>query len=179
MRLIKTLLLALLMLVALILMAGFFMDAQWRVERRTQVNAPADAVYRYISHIPHWPEWTAWNPEAYPEMQITHSGPTAGVGARQSWDDGAMRGYLEVTAATAGSHFDYLVSMDEGRHRMDCRLTVSEAPEGSQVTWACQGDSGNSPLQRLLMAAYRPMIGKDLEAGLRRLSDRYRATARE
>lgn len=173
MRLLKTLGLAIVLLIILAVVAGLFMDPLWRVERRTNVAAPAAEVYGFISRIPNWVQWTAWNTEAYPDMQISYSGPASGVGARQSWDDGAMSGYVEITAEEPGKHFDYLVSMEGGRHQMSCRLAVTPDTGGSAVVWSCSGDSGGNPIDRLMMAAYRPMIGKDFETGLSNLQQRY------
>lgn len=175
MKLIKTLGLVIVLLVILAVVAGLFMDPQWRVERRTTVAAPAAEVYGFISRIPNWVKWTAWNPETYPGMQIAYSGPESGVGARQSWNDGAMTGYVEITAEEPGKHFDYLVSMDEGKHQMSCRLAVAAVEGGSKVNWSCSGEVGGNPLDRLMMAAYRPMMGKDFEKGLGNLQQRYAA----
>ena len=153
--------------------AGLFMDSQWQVERRAIVKAAPADVFGYISRIHSWQEWTAWNTKAYPEMKISYSGPASGVGARQSWDDGAMTGHVEVTAQGPGRQFDYIVSMDEGKYQMDCSMAVEPAAAGSEVRWSCSGDSGGNPFSRLMMAAYKPMIGKDFEKGLANLEQRY------
>lgn len=175
MKLLKTLLLMTVLILAAAVIAGFFMNPQWQVERQAVVTAPPNAVYGYISTLPNWSQWTAWNKEAYPDMQLTYSGPQAGVGARQSWNDGAMSGYLEVTAIDAGESLDYLVSMDGGKHSMDCRLAVSKLDSATAVRWLCRGDSGGNPLDRLMMAAYKPMIGRDFEIGLARLQQHFQA----
>lgn len=176
MKLIKTLVLASILLVIIVVVAGFFMDSQWRVERRGSVPAPSAQLYGYMSTLPNWAQWTAWNREAYPDMQLTYSGPEAGVGARQSWSDGAMSGYVEVTAVVPGQSLDYLVSMEGGEHTMDCRLAVEAADSGSNVLWLCSGDSGSNPLDKLMMAAYRPMIGRDFEIGLARLREHFESS---
>ncbi|MGB1581061.1 MAG: SRPBCC family protein [Nevskiales bacterium] len=173
MRLIKTLILAIIFLVIVAVVAGLFMSPQWQVERRAVVNAAPATVYADISNIRGWKDWTAWNTEAYPDMQISYSGPERGVGAKQSWDDGAMTGYVEITEVTAGERFRYVVSMDEGKHEMDCSMAVAPAQQGSEIRWGCSGNSGSNPLSRLMMAAYKPMIGKDFETGLANLVARY------
>lgn len=173
MKLLKTLILVILLLTVMAVIAGLFMDPQWRVERRAQMTAPAATVYAYISRIRSWQEWTAWNTEVYPQMQISYSGPERGVGARQSWDDGSMAGHVQITAEDPGRRFEYVVSMEEGKHEMNCSLAVQPADAGSEVIWGCAGDSGGNPLSRLMMATYKPMIGQDFEKGLDNLQQRY------
>ena len=173
MKLIKTLILASILLLLIAVAAGFFMDPQWQVERRGNVPAPVATVYNYMSTLPNWAQWTAWNTEAYPDMQLAYTGPAAGVGARQSWSDGAMSGYVEVTAVEPGKNLDYLVSMEDGKSTMDCRLSVEPAATGSTVLWLCSGNSGSNPLDKIMMAAYRPMIGRDFEIGLARLRQHF------
>ncbi|MDX1496502.1 MAG: SRPBCC family protein [Salinisphaeraceae bacterium] len=173
MKLIKTLILAIIVLAILAVVAGLMMDSQWRVERRAVVNADPTTVYADISRIRGWQEWTAWNTEAYPDMQISYSGPERGVGARQSWDDGAMTGTVEITAVQPNKGFDYVVSMEEGKYQMQCSMQVAPADAGAEVIWACEGDSGGNPFSRLMMAAYKPMIGKEFETGLNNLQQRH------
>ncbi len=173
MKLIKTLLLMTVLIVLGAVVTGLFMNPLWQVERQAIVAAPKAQVFGYMSALPNWAEWTAWNKEAYPDMQLTYSGPASGVGARQSWNDGAMSGYVEVTAQEPGQSLDYLVSMEGGKQAMDCRLAVSGQEGNTAVSWSCRGDAGGNPLDRLMMAAYRPMIGRDLEIGLARLQQRY------
>ncbi len=175
MKLLKTLVIALLLLMLMVVVAGMFMDSQWQVERRGRVTAPVAKVYEYISTIRQWSEWTAWNKEAYPQMQLTYSGPDTGVGARQTWHDGAMGGFVEITAVVPGQSLDYVVNMDSGTHAMQCRLAVEPAGEAATVIWRCSGDSGGNPLDRLMMAAYKPMIGRDFEIGLARLQQQFQA----
>ena len=177
MKLIKTLLLITVLILAGAVITGLFMNPAWQVERQAVVTAPVKAVYGYISKLPNWSQWTAWNKEAYPDMQLTYSGPEVGVGARQSWNDGAMSGYLEVTTVDAGKSLDYLVSMEDGKHSMDCRLAVAPMDAATVVSWLCRGDSGGNPLDRLMMAAYKPMIGRDFEIGLARLQQHFQAVS--
>ena len=84
-----------------------------------------------------------------------------------------MTGHVEITEVGPGHRFDYIVSMDEGKHQMDCEMSVVPADGGSLVNWLCEGDSGGNPLNRLAMAAYKPMIGQDFDKGLVRLKQRY------
>lgn len=159
---------ALVLLIAAV--AGFLMGSEWEVKRQTVVPAPIDQVADYTTTIPNWQKWTVWNSENYPEMKIVNAGPEQGPGAIQRWDDGAMVGELKVTSWNAPNKMDYNVNMDNGAFVMDCSLEFAAASAGTEVTWRCWGDTGLNPFNRLMTAAYEPIIGKDFQGGLDKLA---------
>ncbi len=160
-------------LLAVALTASLIMDSEWEIKRSAEIDAPPSKVMAFISLLPNWPEWTVWNKENYPEMKLSYSGPNWGVGAQQSWSDGAMVGVLEVTDYDPASFMEYNLDMDNGEFVMQCRIETTKLLTRSKVTWRCWGDTGASPIDKLLMAAFKPMMGKDFQGGLDRLADRF------
>jgi hypothetical protein len=159
--------------------AGFTLEPQWRVERSAQIDSPPGPVFAYVSILRNWPEWTAWNTARYPELKYETSGPEWGVGATQSWDDGAMQGQLEVMDYRPGEYMEYELIMDDGRYRMRGSLSIESSGEGSRLTWAGWGETGNNPVEKLMMLAYRPLIGRDYEAGFDNLKKRFSHSSQE
>lgn len=155
------------------LLASLLMSSEWRVERSAEVPARPSKVMAFISLLPNWPEWTVWNTENIPELKVSYSGPNWGVGARQSWHDGAMVGVLEVTDYDPGKYMEYNVDMDNGEFVMQCRIETVPVLTHSRVTWTCWGDTGGNPVDKLMMAAFKPLIGKDFQGGLDRLVERF------
>ena len=173
MKLLKYMVGSVVFLLGVALVASLLMSSEWRVERSAEVNAPPSKVMAYISLLSNWPEWTVWNTSNFPELKTSYSGPNWGVGARQSWDDGAMVGVLEVTDYDPGSFMEYNVDMDNGEFTMQCRLQTDALLSHSKVTWSCWGDTGGSPVDKLMMAAFKPMIGDDFQGGLDKLAARF------
>lgn len=173
MRILKYIVGVVVLLLGILLLAGFLLGPDWRVERSADVGAPPNKVMAYISMLPNWPEWTVWNSENYPGMKLSYSGPNWGVGAQQSWDDGQMVGILEVTGYDPASYLEYNVEMDHGKYMMQCRIEVAPLLASSRVSWSCWGDSGSNPVDRLLMVVYKPLIGNDFEVGLSNLQSRF------
>ncbi len=150
------------------------LDSQWRVERSIDIAAPPGPVFAYVSLLRNWPEWTAWTPAEYPDLQYQFSGPEWGVGATQRWHDGAMRGELRVTEFLPGEYLEYQLQMQDGKTRLRGSLRIEPAGQGSRLRWSCWGESGSSPIDKLLIRAYLPMIGRDFDRGLRNLQARFR-----
>ena len=154
---------------------GLSLDSHWRVERSAVIDAPQGPVFAYVSILRNWPEWTVWNPQKYPSMKYSYGGSEWGVGATQQWDDGAMQGMLRVTDYRPGEFMEYELVMEQGKFRMRGSLSIEPAGAGSRLTWACWGDSGGNPVNKLMMRFYRPMIARDFNGGLANLQQRLRA----
>lgn len=155
-------------LIAAILIGGFMSPSEWRSEARIEINAPVNDVYEQVNTLSHWPSWTAWNPESFPDMEISFSGPASGVGARYQWFDGAMHGEVAILEAQTNQAINYSVTMDDGEFEMDCGFVFTDG-QAVRVQWACGGESGSNPVARLMMKFYEPMMRKDFELGLQQL----------
>lgn len=166
MKILKGMLGIAILLVIVMVVVGFSQDPKWRVERSVVVNASPPQVFEYIQHLKDWPQWSAWNPEKYPDMSYSTSDPDFGVGAKQSWNDGGMTGELVISDYKPNDYFEYDLSMDGGEYQMRGRMSVKPADGGTRLTWACWGDSGANPFDRLMMLMFKPMIGDDFQVGL-------------
>lgn len=155
------------------LFVGQLIDEQWLVQRDVQLEAPPSAVMADIAVLKNWPEWSAWTKENYPDMTYAQEGPASGVGAVQTWHDGAMNGRLEVTAYQPGKSLAYDLSMDDGEFEMQCMFNAEPSDQGTHLTWTCQGETDSSPVDKLLMRLFMPMMGSDFETGLNNLQARH------
>ncbi len=173
MKMLKYLAGTVVLLLSVALLVGLVMDNEWRIERQVEVDAPPSKVMAFISLLPNWPEWTVWNSKNYPDMKVSYAGPNWGVGAQQSWQDGGMVGVLEVTDYNPASYMEYNLDMNNGEFAMQCRIETAPLLTRSKVTWSCWGDSGGNPVDKMLMLAYQPMMGKDFQKGLDRLAERF------
>lgn len=159
-----------------IVAAGLMLEGPYTVERSTTVKATPEQVLAYAGDFSNWNEWTVWTKEAYPDMTVEHPGATVGEGAIQKWNDGSMEGQMEITAFQPDSHLEYLLDMDHGSWQMRCRIAAVLVDSGSVVTWTCGGDSGRNPINRIMMAIFKPMIGEDFQNGLDKLAARFESS---
>lgn len=157
-----------------LLLWGWAMDSQWRVERSVEIAEAPGPVFAYVSILSNWPEWTAWGPAQYPNIQYEFSGPDWGVGAVQRWRDGDMQGELRVTEFQPGEYMEYLLEMEPGAVHVRGSLRIEPVADGSRLTWSCWGDAGDNPVRKLMTRVYLPRIGRDFSAGLDLLAARFR-----
>mgnify|MGYP000591341799 CR=1 FL=1 len=71
---------ALLGLIAVLVVVGFFLPAKTTVVRTVQVQAAPGVVYALVADPKRWNDWAAWN-RRDPAMAITYSGAASGAGA--------------------------------------------------------------------------------------------------
>lgn len=155
-------------LIAAVIIGGFLTPSQWRSEASTEIQAPVSSVFEQVNTLKNWPTWTAWNPETYPDLSISFSGPESGEGARYQWFDGAMHGEVAIHQVVGMESLRYTVTMDDGEFEMECGFDFVDGA-AVVVNWACWGDSGKNPVARLMMKFYEPLMRQDFELGLQQL----------
>src|ERR1051326_6853700 len=103
MKLIKRILLAVLLVVVVLAVVGFFLPSHYRVERSGSVRGKPETIYTQISDFKNWLQWSAWNQTKYPDMKVTFSGPESGAGAGYSWEGKSTgRGSIRLSRAEPG-----------------------------------------------------------------------------
>jgi uncharacterized protein YndB with AHSA1/START domain len=151
--------LGLAVLAVLLLAIGLVLPAHFRVERTVSVNAPADKVYSLLVDPREWKRWTA--------MKINYGGPTAGVGARWSWESKTEgNGTMEFTEALPNQRLGYRLSFPDYGMQSAGVVTIAPAGNGVRVSWTNEGEMGANPINRWFGLLMDRMVGKDFDAGL-------------
>lgn len=141
------------------------------VERALRMKAPPEHVFSLVSDFSNWAAWSPWVAKD-PQIEITLSEQTRGMGARYEWagDDKVGRGRMEIVRVTPPDSVRLQLSIFEpmlATNMVDFVLT----PFGdyTKVTWSMRG-----PLdfKMKLMSVFTSMdkwVGPDLARGLERL----------
>lgn len=160
---------ALVGLVVLLVVIGFFLPSDFKVERSVLINAPAERVYSMVAAPREWTRWSVWN-ERDPNMKIEYSGPESGAGAAWSWQSETEgNGEMEFTEATPPQRLVYALRFPEMGMESTGTLTLTPAEGGVQVSWTNEGDVGGNPLNRWFAMFMDKLVGPDFEAGLNKL----------
>jgi hypothetical protein len=157
-------------LLALALMAGFFLPTSAHVERTARIDADPESLYGIVSGFRRFNEWSPWS-DLDPDTRYTYSGPESGVGARMEWrsekpDVGS--GSQEITAADPGRSVTMRLEFGDSA---PATSTISMKPEGpvSVVTWTFDTSFEDNFLGRYFGVFFDRFIGADYEKGLARL----------
>src|SRR5258708_40077017 len=140
----KKILLALVVLVALLLVLVALRPADFHVERSATIAAPAQVLFEQANDHH---KFNQWNPflKMDPNVKNTYSGPDAGVGAACSWDGNKDIGAGSATIIESKPGELLRMRMDwkrpmEGVATVD--FTVKPDGDKTVVTWAMYGKNG-------------------------------------
>jgi hypothetical protein len=166
----KKIILAVLLIPIVLVVGSLFLPAQYRVERAIVINANPAAVFAQVNTLKHWPEWTAWKVAKYPDMQVSFSGPEAGVGATYTWDGKSTgHGTLKITQSEPDRAIAYDLAFDHGKYVSTGGINIAPSGDAVTVTWFNEGDLGWNPVSRVFGLFMDKMMGPDFEEGLRNI----------
>jgi uncharacterized protein YndB with AHSA1/START domain len=169
MKIIKTLLIVLVVLVSALVAVGLMMPSSYRVERTTLINASTDKVYGLIADPREWKKWSVWN-QRDPNMKITYSGTTSGAGAKWAWESKSEgSGSMTFIQAEPNRVIEYALAFPDMGMSSRGTLTLSGEGSGTKVSWTNEGDVGKNPLMHLFVPFMDGMVGPDFAAGLANL----------
>ena len=156
------------LLVVVFVGGAFLLPREVTVARSIQVDAAPDAVFEHVNSLQATEKWSPWIARD-PDMQISYSGPEAGVGAKSEWvSESEGNGSQEITASDPGKRVETALDFgDMGTAKAAFILSGSEA--ATDVTWTMVADMGNNPVGRWMGLMMDGMVGADYEAGLSNL----------
>ncbi|HEX4858715.1 MAG TPA: SRPBCC family protein [Usitatibacteraceae bacterium] len=169
MKTFKRIVFGLLGLVVLLLLIGFLLPSSYSVQRSIDIAAPMEKVYPLVYNPKDWVRWGVWY-RRDPAMQVSYSGPPAGVGARWAWKSKSQgNGEMEFTVTEFNKSVAYKLSVEGWDGKLSGRLEFAPAGPGVRVTWIGEGDVGMNPIGRYFAALMDRMLGPDFEGGLANL----------
>src|SRR6185436_2454496 len=133
----KKILFAIVVLVALLLAYAATRPDTFAVQRSATIKAPPEKVYALINDFHRWGEWSPWE-KLDPAMKRTFSGTPVGVGTVYEWNgnDKVGAGRMEITGSAPSSKID--IKLDfikplEGHNITE--FTLAPQGDGTQVNW--------------------------------------------
>lgn len=164
----KTILIAVVVLIAAILIYAATKPDAFRIQRSIGINAPPDKVFGLINDFHSWASWSPWEKKDL-SMRKIHSGPPQGKGAALDWDGNkdVGTGRMEVLESIPASKI--VIKLDffkpfEAHNTAEFTLTPGAGT--TQVTWAMYGPQPYMMKVMGLFCSMDKMVGKDFEAGL-------------
>ncbi len=164
----KTTLIVLVALIALVLSYAATRPDAFRVERGIVIAVPADKIFPMIDTLQSWRAWSPWE-RMDPAMQRSYSGPASGVGAAYAWKgntdvgEGRMEIVESVSPSSIRIKLDFAVPFEAHNEAV---FTLEPVAGGTRVNWAMTGASSFMFKLMGLFMNMDEMIGRDFEAGL-------------
>jgi hypothetical protein len=167
--------LMLLVVVAVVLLAGFVLPKHAYVARRVLVDAPVDLVWPDVGTLATWPEWTDWNKENDPGYDPKPDGTN-----KLSWSTSqAGPGEQLITESDPAKGIKYRLELQGGKFRVDGRLSFKADGTRTYVTWVDSMDVAHSYLGRYMGAGMDEVLGPRIEKSLLALKRRSEDRAKQ
>jgi len=172
----KFIAIAIVVLIAAVLIYAATRPDTFRVERRLHIQAPPEQVFAQINDFNRWRAWSPYE-KLDPQMQREIGGAAQGTGATYSWDGNnkAGAGRMEIVQSVPSSKVDIQLDFSRPmRARSSAQFTIVPQGNGSEVTWAMNGDMPYVSKVFSVFVNMDRMIGKAFEEGLgnlKRLSE--------
>ncbi|MGA2296684.1 MAG: SRPBCC family protein [FCB group bacterium] len=171
MKVVKIILVILLTILVLLFVSSLFLPSSYKIERSLTMKAEPEEIFPYFDSLRKWKDWTVWNKKLDSTLQFIYEGKEAGVGAVEKWTSINLdNGTIAITKSQPVKMIEYVMSMDDGKFRLNGRVAFVLTSKGTVVSWGQFGDLGFNPMNRwftfLFMDKY---LGPDLEQGLANL----------
>lgn len=163
----KTILIAVIVLIGGVLIYAAIQPDTFRVERSISIKAPPEKIFPLIDDLHRMQTWSAWE-KLDPSMKRTYSGATSGKGAVYEWDGNKEvgQGRMEIMQSSASA---IIVKMDFIKpFAAQNTLEFTLKPEGG-TTRVTQAIFGPSPFISKLFGIFcsmDKMIGEKFDEGL-------------
>ncbi len=173
MKVLKTLLTGIFVILALLLLGGLFIDGNYSVERETTVNRPVGQVYNYILFLKNQDNFSVWA-KMDPDMKKEFQGTDGTVGFISGWESTNQdvgKGEQEIVAIDPGKRIDYELRFKEPFESTDDAF-ISTTPldnRSTLVTWGFKGEMAYPMNLMLFIMDMEEMLGSQLQEGLNNL----------
>ncbi|NVK21174.1 MAG: SRPBCC family protein [Kangiellaceae bacterium] len=159
-------------LVAILVIAGFFLPKESHVERSTTINASMDTVFQQVNSFQNFNQWSPWV-EKDPNATYTYSGPDAGVGNKMAWASELREvgsGSQEIVESDYPRHVKTKLYFGDDPNPGYATFTLEElGPKQTKLTWSFDADFGSNIVGRYFGLMMDGMLGPEYEKGLAKL----------
>lgn len=161
-----------LLLIMIILIAGFFISPKYHFEKSIVINAPKEEIWKNISTFSNFEKWDPWSIQD-PNIRKSISGTDGTPGATYSWtgNDDVGAGSQTFTEITPYDHININLEFKEPfEKKAAVKYTLLPESNGVKVTWSFDTEFGYpwNAVSSLFMNLDKRM-NKDFSTGLANL----------
>lgn len=135
MKILKTIGIAFLVIIAVGLVAAAFLPKHFQYERSTDINASPEVIYSIINDMKTWEEWGPWKQQDS-TMKVTYGEKTEGIDASYVWtSENSGNGTITITEATPPTFQKSRIEFEgQGGGNGWFKLENGEA-DATKITW--------------------------------------------
>jgi uncharacterized protein YndB with AHSA1/START domain len=172
MKILKFIFIALLSLLSVLVIVGFFLPSQYAVRQSITIQAPAEEVFQAVNNFKVWENWSPWH-LMDPNQRVTYQGTAAGVGAIMAWHSkkrSVGSGKQEIVVSDPNRYIKMALAFEGWDKPTYATWAFKELPENStHVTWSYETEVENHILHKYLCLLMQPFLKNNYKEGLARL----------
>lgn len=164
----KTVLIAIVAVVAIFLVVVALQPADFLVTRSTRVAAPASAVFPLVNDMHQWAGWSPWD-KIDPAMTRTFQGPASGVGSVYGWSGTHDVGEGRMTITESKPQELVRIKLEFSKPFVaenDVQFAFKQDGAQTAVTWSMTGQKNFVSKAIGLFMSMDRMVGGQFEKGL-------------
>jgi len=170
MKILKRILIAIGIIIAIPLIIALFTKKEYAVERQITINKPKQEVFDYLKLLKNqdnYSKWAMMDPNMKKEFRGT-DGTVGFVSAWDSQDKNVGKGEQEIKKITEGERLDFELRFLEPFEATDNAFMTTTAVNENQtnVVWGFNGKMAYPMNFMLLLMDMETMLGGDLQTGL-------------
>ncbi|WP_273566981.1 SRPBCC family protein [Maribacter halichondriae] len=176
MKILKKLLLALAIIIAVPLILALFTKKEYTIVEEITIDRPKNEVFEYVKYLKNQDEYSKWA-SMDPDMEKSFRGTDATVGFVSAWksdNPDVGSGEQEILKIDEGKRIDMELRFFEPFESSDLAYVSTESISENQtkVKWGFDGKMKYPMNLMLLFMDFEGMIGDDLQTGLKNLKDK-------
>lgn len=167
MRILKRLVGLVVVVVVLLIAIAFILPRQVEVTRSVEIAAAPATVFEQVNNLKNFTAWSPWG-AIDPDMEVTYSGPDAGVGSQMAWvseDPNIGSGRQEIVLSEKDTRVDMALDFGD-MGTAEAGFVLAAAGDGTRVSWGFSTDLGYNPVARWMGLMIDRWVGADYERGL-------------
>lgn len=175
----KKILIGIAVALALLVIVISLQPSTFHIERSINIAAPPEAAFAQVNDFHAWRAWSPWE-KLDPGMQRTYEGAPTGVGAKYAWvgSKEVGEGRMTIEKSEPARIQIKLEFLKPFQATNTATFSFAKSAEGTQATWAMDGNNNFISKAFHLVMNMDKMIGPDFERGLASLKTAAEASAK-
>lgn len=173
MKLARTILKIIVVILVLPFVIAIFMKKTYHVEREIVINKPLDSVYQFVKYLKNQEEFSKWS-QMDPKMKKTFKGTDGTPGFISAWEsemEEVGTGEQEIVHIVPNERIDYELRFLKPFESTSQAFMSTQAVDSlhTKVTWGFDGKMNYPMNLTMLVMDFEGILGKDFEVGLSNL----------
>ena len=162
---VKKILLALVLLIAVFLVVVWFQPDNFHIERSATMAAPPSAVFEQVNDFRLWEKWSPWA-KLDPQAKYSYEGPSTGAGSIIRWAGNSEVGEGDMTILESRPNELIRIKFDIFEDTAITEFVFKPDGDKTAVTWSMSGKNNFIGKAFCLFMNMDKMIGEKYDEGL-------------